>query len=116
MNGLREAQQRDTEIAPLMKWEETMQDSPERKDVLMFGMTTRSLVQQWDDFHLIEGVLYRFWRSKDGLHHYEQLIAPSDYQRALVRLVHEQGHFGVDRTCEQLRQRAYWYGCKNSQN
>ena len=34
-NGLMDAQQRDTEIAPLMKWKETMQDSPERKDVLM---------------------------------------------------------------------------------
>ena len=62
MDGLREAQQRDTEIAPLMEWKKTMQDS------LMFGMTTRSYVQQWDDLHLIEGVLYRFWRSKDGLH------------------------------------------------
>ena len=91
-----------------------MQDSSEKKDVLMFGMTTRSYVQQWDDLHLIEGVLYRFWKSKDGLHQYEQLIAPGDYQRALVWLVHEQRHFGVDRTCEQLEQRAYWYGWKNT--
>ena len=30
-----------------------------------------------------------------------------------MRLVHEQGHFGVDRTCEQLRHRAYRYGWKN---
>ena len=59
-------------------------------------------------------MLYRIWRSKYGLHQYEQLIAPGDYQRALVRLVHEQGHFGVDRTCEQLRQRTYWYGWKNT--
>ena len=73
---MREAQQRDTEIQPLMKWKETTQESLERKDVLMFGMTTRSYVQQWDDLHLIEGVLYRIWRSKDGLHQYEQLIAP----------------------------------------
>ena len=43
---LREAQQRDTEISPLMKWKETIQDGLERKDVLMFGMTTRSYVQQ----------------------------------------------------------------------
>ena len=47
-DGLREAQQRDTDIAPLLKWKETMQDSPERNDVLMLGMTTRSYVQQWD--------------------------------------------------------------------
>ena len=60
LDGLRVAQQRDTEIAPLMKWRETMQDSPERKDVLMFGMTTRSYVQQWNDLPLVEGVLYRF--------------------------------------------------------
>ena len=97
-----------------MKWKETMQDSPERNDVFMFGMTTRSYFQQWDDLHLIEGVLYQIWRSKDGLYQYEQLIAPGDYQRALVRLVHELAHFGVDRTCEQLRQRAYWFGRKNT--
>ena len=87
-----------------------MQYGPERKDVLMFGMTTRSYVQQWNDLHLVDGVMYRICRSKDELHQYEQLVAPGDYQRALVRLVHEQGHFGIDRTCEQLRQRAYWYG------
>ena len=70
-DGLKEAQQRDTEIAPLLKWKETMQDGPERKDVLMFGMTTRSYVPQWDDLHLVDGVLYRTWRSKDELHQYE---------------------------------------------
>ena len=74
----------------------------------MFGMATRSYAQQWDDLHLVEGTLYQMWKSKDGLHQYEQLIAPGDYQNELVRLVHEQGHFGVDRTCEHLRQRAYW--------
>ena len=73
----------------------------------MFGVTTRSYVQQWDDLHLVGSVLYRIWRSKDGLHQYEQLIAPGGYQGALVRLVHEQGHFGADRTYEQLWQRAY---------
>ena len=62
-DGLREAQQRDTEIVPLLKWKETMQDGPERKDVLMFGMTTRSYVQQWDDLQLVDDVLYRTWRS-----------------------------------------------------
>ena len=91
-----------------------MQDGPERKDVLMFGMTTRSYVQQRDDLHLVDGVLYRTWRSKDELHQYEQFVAQGDYQRALVRLVHEQEHFGVDRTYEQLRQRAYWYGWKKT--
>ena len=77
-------------------------------------MTTRSYVQQWDDLHIAEGVLYHIWRSQDGLHQYEQLVASVYYQRALVRLVHEQEHFGVDITCEQLRQRAYWYGWKNT--
>ena len=91
-----------------------MPDGLEEKVVLMYGMTTRSYVQQWDDLYLSEGILYRTWRSKDGLHQYEQLVTPSDYQNVLVRLVHEQGHFGVDRTCEQLRQRAYWYGCKTT--
>ena len=66
----------------------------------MFGMATRSYVQQWDDLHLGGGVLYRTWRSKDGLHQYEPLIAPCDYQRALKRLIYEQGNFGVDRTVE----------------
>ena len=66
------------------------------------------------DLHLVESVLYRICRSKDGLHQYKQLIASGDYQRALVRLVHEPGHFGVDRRCEQLRQRAYWYVWKNT--
>ena len=35
---------------------------------------------------------------------------PYAYQRSLVRLVHEQGHFGVDETCEQ---RAY---CCNNEH
>ena len=91
-----------------------MQDGPERIDMWMFGMTKPSYVQQWDDLHLVDDVLYRTWRSKDELHQYEQLATTCDYQRALVRLIHEQGHFGVDRTCEQLRQPAYWYEWKNT--
>ena len=113
-DGLREAQQCDTEIAPLLKWKETTQDGPERKDVLICWMTTLSYVQQWDDLQHVDGVLYRTLRSKEELHQYDQLVAPGGYQRALVRLLHGQGHFGVDRKCEQLRQRAYWYEWKNT--
>ena len=91
-----------------------MSDAAEKKDVLMFGMATRSYCQQWDDLYLSGGVLYRIWRSKDGLHQYEQLVTPCNYQQVLVRLVHVQGHFGMDRTCEQLQQRAYWYGWKTT--
>ena len=113
-DGLRKAQERNGELAPLSKWKETMPDGPEKKDVLMFGMAMRSYVQQWDDLYLSGSVLYRTWRSKDGLHQYEQLVTPCGYQNVLMRLVHEQGHFGVDKTCEQLRQRAYWYGWKTT--
>ena len=88
--GCEIAQERDAEVASLLKLRETMQDGPERKDVLRFEIATRSYVQQCDDLHLVEGVLNRIWRSKDGLHQYDQLIASGDFQRALARLVNEQ--------------------------
>ena len=63
----------------------------------MLGVTTRSYVQQWDDLHLIECVLFLIWRRKGGLHQFEQLVAPGDYHRALVRLIHK-------------RARTFWRG------
>ena len=33
---------------------------------------------------------------------------PSGHRRAIIQLAHEQGHFGVDRTAEQVHRRAYW--------
>ena len=48
------------------------------------------------------------------MHQYVQLVAPGDYQRVLVWLVHEQEHLEVDPTCEPLRQRGYWFGWKNT--
>ena len=71
-NGLRKAHESDAEIAPILNWKDKKQVDPEMKDVLMSGMATRTYVQKGDDLHLVEGALYRNWRSKDGLHHYEQ--------------------------------------------
>ena len=44
-DGLRKAQKHYEEIAPLLRWKETMPDGPEKKNVLMFGMATHSYVQ-----------------------------------------------------------------------
>ena len=43
---------------PLLRWRETMQSGPEGKNVLVFEMATCRYVQQWDDLHLVDGVLH----------------------------------------------------------
>ena len=75
---------------------------------MVHGFAARSYVQQWDKLHLMEGVLYRRWEYSNGLHVAEQLVVPSGHRRAIIQLTHEQGHFGVDRTAEQVQRRAYW--------
>ena len=93
-----------------------MRDGPEKKNMSMFGMATRIYVQQWNDLCLTADVLYRTWSRNDGLHQPDQLMTQCEYQNVFVRFVYEQGHIGVDRTCEHLRQRAYWYGWKTAVN
>ena len=79
---------------------------------MVHGFATMFYIQQWNKLHLMEGVLYRRWESSNGLLVAEQLVVPSGLRRAIFQLAHEQGHFGIDRTAEQLqrKKRAYLVG------
>ena len=92
--------------------EGTCQEPPRKEVVMVHGFATWSYIQQWDKLHLMAGVLYRRWKSSNGLHVAEQLVVPSWLRRAIIQLTHEQVHFGVDRTAEQVRRRAYWVCCR----
>ena len=110
--GLRAAQEQDDDISPILICKEPTSDGPERGELMSYGLTIRQYIQRWDDLSIIEGVLYRTLRSRNGLRTYHQLITPRSHQQTLIRMIHEQGHFGLKRTCEQLQRRAYWVSWK----
>ena len=74
---------------------------------MVHGFAVRFYVQRWYRLHLKEDVLYQRLESSNGLHVAEQFVVPSGHQRAIIQSAHEQGHFGVDRTAEQVQRSAY---------
>ena len=71
---------------------------------------TRQLVQQWDQFTIKDGILYRNFESNDGTKHTLQMIVPLQLQEKVLREVHGDrlsGHLGEAKTLLRSRERFY---------
>ena len=78
------------------------------------GPATKSYWAQWDSLVLSSGLFYRKFQRPDGTCQYYQLLLPRSVRHAFLKMVHEQstGHFGYEKTLEQVRRRAYWESWK----
>jgi len=89
------------------------QDRPPRKaEVQLESEVTKQLVNQWSKFELHDGLLYRrYTNTPQGEDDYLQLLLPREDIPDAIRQCHAGvtgGHFGEEKTKEQVKRRFYW--------
>ena len=109
--NLRLAQVADCDIAPVLRWKQTLAERPSWKETAKYSDTTKNYCAQWNSLEVVDGILYRNWGSANGRDKYRQLVVPYSLRREFVARVHgvmASGHFGIRRTQEQFQRRGYF--------
>ena len=88
-------------------------DRPPRKaEVQLESETTKKLASQWSKFEIHDGLLYRrYTNTPRGEGDYLQLLLPREDIPDAIRQCHAGvtgGHFGEEKTKEQVKRRFYW--------
>ena len=97
----------DFEIGPVLKRYMEGRGQPEANQIKGFSPASRALFQQWAQFKLKDGTLFRQFESQDGSSRRLQSIVPKGLREEVLSQLHEGptgGHFGEDKT---LRERFY---------
>ena len=71
------------------------------------------LYTQRQSLRMLDGVLYRRYERADGTLQYNQVVVPRTLREEILRASHAgliNGHFGIEKSRERLRQLAYWQG------
>ena len=104
-------QEADSSIGVVYKWMKEG-EKPSSGEVSALGPEARHYWLQWDSLELSEGLLYRWFRRKDGSDAYRQLLVPGKVRREVLYHVHDSllaGHLGTKKTRERVLQRFYWF-------
>lgn len=109
---LREAQQRDADIAPVLEWRRTSAQRPAWSAVAGHGDETRTYGAQWDSLVIHNNVLYRKFIQANVQNVRLQIILPFVLRTEFICQCHEGsgGHSATRRTQYQVQLRAYWVG------
>ena len=108
---LREAQEADVDIAPILRWKVASQQRPSWNSTAKCTETTKNYCAQWNSLEVIDGILYRNFVTADGHVRYRQVVVPHDLRREFVSRSHGVmvgGHFGIRKTQEQFQRRGYF--------
>src|SRR6218665_2280109 len=88
--------------------------APSFDEVRPLSSVVKTLVSQWPQIRLADGLLVRDWLPSDGFQPVRtQLIAPATRREEIFKLSHGGfggGHLGLRKTLRQLQKRAYWPG------
>jgi len=116
MEALKQAQEADETIMPVMAWLREANGRPEWKQLETLSEDTRTLWGQFDSLRLINDVLHREFCRLDGSVDHVQIVVPRTLRTQFLKLVHEGagGHFALKRTQEQVQRRAYWPGWRRT--
>ncbi|KAL7863372.1 hypothetical protein SRHO_G00123560 [Serrasalmus rhombeus] len=108
------AQGEDPVLRKVLQWKRGGHQ-PEWKDVTPHGLDLKAYRSSWDSLSEREGLLYRRWEDTVPDKIVWQLLVPRSLRQRVLQAVHGPagvGHFGVNKTLRQLRQRIYWPGCR----
>lgn len=107
-------QRRDPDLGWVIRRMEASTDMPSADEIRGLSSTIKTLVFQWPQLEIRNGLLMRRWitvkKNEDGR---SQLIPPEGRRSSLIRWTHEGmsgGHLGLRRTLSQVQRRAYWPG------
>ncbi len=110
---LRQLQQFDLAIGPILKWKETGK-RPFGPDICSTSPETRHYWNYWDSLEVKDGLLFKHFH-KCNDHHYLQFIVPSAMRKDVLYQMHNSilsAHLGKTKTTEKILQRYYWFECR----
>jgi dUTPase len=116
MSKLREAQEEDSDIAPILKFKQKGWERPKHCTIAHFSLASKSYWAQWNRLEVKEGVLLRRFWSKDGSATWMQVILPRNLRQNVLEQLHDSpsgGHLGFDKTFARIQKRFSWYKCKD---
>ena len=109
--SLRQAQEQDEDIRPVILWLERSATRPRWEDVAPQSEITKAYWAQWNSLKLLDGVLYRLWENASGDKITKQLVIPKNLRSSVLHLLHNlptSGHMGVAKTVGRIKERFYW--------
>ena len=111
---LNKMQTEDSSIGLILQSKLTNQ-KPRLQELNQADFNVKALLYQWDNLEVTNDVLYRKWIDNKGLTVF-QLVAPEAIRHLIFTHLHTlqtAGHFGRDRTTENIKYRYYWPGYKD---
>lgn len=97
---LRQFQETDADIAPVLLWTSEKESRPDIKAVVFHSPVTRNLWLSWEMLQIKDGVLYKL--SKQG---HPCLVVPTELKSELLNLMHSSlltGHFRLQENSQQV--------------
>ena len=109
---MKEQQEKDIAISRLYNWKLFNHSRPVRPALSLECKEVRTLVAQWDDLFIQDGVLCR-WRYRPGRRKMIQMVVPEALRLEILHFCHghkTSAHFGRERTELKIKGRYYWPG------
>ena len=110
---LRERQEEDHVVGLVIKWLKGPDTAPTPSELTSSDPEAQGLYAQRSSLQLNDGVLYRCYERPDGTLRFLQVVVPRSLRGEFLQSSHAgliNGHFGVEKSRERLRQIAYWQG------
>ena len=110
---LREQQEEDFVVGLVMRWLAGPDTAPTSSELTSSDPEAQGLYAQRDSLQLHDGVLYRRYERPDATLQFLQVVVPRALRGEFLQSTHAgliNGHFGVEKSRERLRQLAYWQG------
>jgi len=113
---LHEGQRKDAVVSTVIRWLEHPDLAPNNEnnsELNRVDPEIQELYSQRQSLVLIDGILYRNYEHPDATVQYQQVIVPLALRHEFLRSTHGgliNGHFGVEKSREKLKQVAYWKG------
>ena len=92
---MRQAQQNDEDIAPVLTAKVEGRSKPHGDD--LHGMTApaRLIVKEWERLHVIHELLYIGWKSADCTQSLKRLVMPFCYRDLVMEHIHDSKCMGL---------------------
>ena len=109
---LRELQMKDTDIEPILNWQNQSRKRPKREEVHSRSPATRHMWLLWDQLVMIHGVLFKKHVKADKTQQKLLLVVPKSLQSKVIHASHNPvtaGHQGIKKTRSRLKRSFYWH-------
>ena len=105
------AQQGDKKIKVVLKWLKTSPVRPPWESISHLDGDMKAYWAHWGRLILQDGILRSRWFDEVTSSEQLVLVVPEAWRQDIMKMVHSDpglGHFGVKKTVDRLRRRAYW--------